>query len=64
MKTYVQVTGWDSQANLVTMSTLVIMVTWGIPSYPNNSYITGAIRKYQRSNCGGRAIIITHAYVY
>jgi hypothetical protein len=37
---------------MLTMVTLVIMVTWGIFSRSDNSDLTGAIRKSQRSNSG------------
>jgi hypothetical protein len=34
------------------MLTLVTMVTWGIPSHPDNSEVSGAIRSCQRLNSG------------
>jgi hypothetical protein len=57
----------NPQATLVTMVTLLItftlvavvtMVTWGIHNYPDNSDVTGAIRKDQRPNSDERATCV------
>jgi hypothetical protein len=44
---------------MVILIALVAMFTLGIPRHPDNSDITGTIRKVQKSNSGKRVKIIT-----
>jgi hypothetical protein len=54
MKNYVHFWPRIPPATLVVMVTLVIIVSLGIPSHPDNSDVTGTIRKCQKSVSGER----------